>query len=301
MRLAAHLTHLGIERGFYVGCGGCPYCRASQACAWSFRLQKEFQRSCISAFFLTLTFDDDNLIFDLDGNPTFEKSFHQKFIKLLRQRALRMSKSDLRKSGLTRKQVRSFPIRYYLISEYGTKWLRPHYHVILFNLPSVFASSEYLSKVWGHGNVDVGQVTPDSIAYVTVYRIGVPRGDDYTAKYGTRMRPYSCMSKGLGSSYISTVRKLMLSGSLPDTVPLNGKLVALPSYYLRKVALPVVARANRLIDASNRSEQRLIAALSDRYYAHGGSDDRPLFRYHESFLNGAERLLNAKERSHSHF
>ncbi|AXH73829.1 MAG: putative replication initiation protein [Microviridae sp.] len=212
-----------------------------------------------------------------------------------------MSPSDLRKSGLTRKQVRSFPLRYYLISEYGTKWLRPHFHVILYNLPSVFASSEYLSSVWSHGSVDVGNVTPDSIAYVTAYRIGVPRGDDYHAKYGTRMRPYSCMSKGLGSSYISTVRKMLLSGSLPDTVALNGKLVALPSYYLRKVSLPVVARANRLIDASNRAEQRLISSLSDRYHAHGGSDDRPLYRHHESFLYGAQRLLNAKELSHSHF
>lgn len=132
-----------------VPCGKCNFCLQTKRADWTFRLQQELKISS-SAFFLTLTYDNDNIPFSSAGVPELRKRDCQLFMKRLRKEN---SKS----------------LRYYTVGEYGTVTSRPHYHSILFNLDLQMVSQ--LPKIWSLGHVHVGDVKTASIHYVTKYVI----------------------------------------------------------------------------------------------------------------------------------
>lgn len=103
-----------------------------------------------SADFLTLTYADEKLTWG-ESEPTLVKSDFQLFMKKLRKEA---GKSKL---------------RYYAVGEYGTVLGRPHYHVILFNMPQ--GLHKKLNAIWAKGFVYPGRVETASIHYVTGYVI----------------------------------------------------------------------------------------------------------------------------------
>lgn len=91
---------------------------------------------------------------------------------------------DLRDWQLFRKRLREMvgPFRFFCAGEYGGATLRPHYHAILFGLDfeddrvllkrtqgRPLWTSPLLEKEWGKGHVSIGEVTPESIGYVTKY------------------------------------------------------------------------------------------------------------------------------------
>lgn len=94
-----------------VPCGKCAACRARKANEWIIRLNVEFKNS-VSAYFVTLTYDDFNIPYTNNGYETLKKTDLQEFINLLRQYC---------------------PFRYFSIGEYGDKGQRPHYHLLVFN------------------------------------------------------------------------------------------------------------------------------------------------------------------------
>ena len=137
-----------------VPCGKCAACLQNRRGEWTNRLKIELEDS-ISAFFITLTYNEEHVTFcDV---PSLVKSDLQKFIKRLR------------------KSIEPYKIRYYAVGEYGTITNRPHYHIILFNLP--VDKIDNLRKAWTDkqgeeiGHIDVGAVTGASIHYVTKYHI----------------------------------------------------------------------------------------------------------------------------------
>lgn len=100
--------------------------------------------------FVTLTYNEQCMPVFSNGIPTLWKQDVQAFLKRLRK------KTDKK-------------LRYYLTGEYGSKTLRPHYHMILFNFP--LDQVEDITDAWGLGNVHLGDVTPASIHYTTKYVI----------------------------------------------------------------------------------------------------------------------------------
>lgn len=138
-----------------VPCGKCNCCLSTKRDEWTFRLVQENKRSD-SAFFLTLTYDDDKLPIGPNLLPVLRKQDVVLFTKRLRS-----------------VQERRFPgsksIRYYTVGEYGTQTLRPHYHSIMFNMRSELLSE--LPRIWDGGHVHHGQVSQRSIHYVTKYVI----------------------------------------------------------------------------------------------------------------------------------
>ena len=138
-----------------VPCGKCAACLQNRRGEWTTRLKIELE-DATSAFFLTLTYNEDHLAFG-DGGPSLVKSDLQKFFKRLR------------------KSIEPHKIRYYAVGEYGTDTARPHYHIILFNLP--IDKIDNVRKAWADkegqeiGHIDVGTVTGGSIHYVTKYHI----------------------------------------------------------------------------------------------------------------------------------
>ena len=93
-------------------------------------------------------------------------------------------------------KVKTKPIRYYAVGEYGSKTRRPHYHILLFNYAN-FDDISPLSKQWKStttgnplGFTDIGTVTGSSINYVTKYM-----HKDFARKTDKRTPPFSLMSK----------------------------------------------------------------------------------------------------------
>lgn len=140
-----------------IPCGKCPGCKLEQSRQWAVRCLHE-KRLHTESCFVTLTYDDAHLP---PGN-TLVKADLQNFLKRLRHDT---------GPGL----------RFFACGEYGSKTLRPHYHLLLLN--SDFADkkliksgsaynlygSARLSKLWPFGHHALGDVTFESAAYVARY------------------------------------------------------------------------------------------------------------------------------------
>jgi len=159
-----------------VPCGKCAGCLQSRRDDWTNRLMHEMDVSS-SAHFITLTYADENLKYG-ETHPTLVKSDLQNFLKRLRKR------------------IHPNKIRYYAVGEYGTRTLRPHYHIIMYNLPRDMVEAIQLS--WQNGFVQIGTVNRGSIHYVTKYHVNKnihPEGSEPS---------FAVMSRkpGIGLNYV---------------------------------------------------------------------------------------------------
>lgn len=199
MRCAAPILAKGSTRHnpVWVPCSRCGYCISTRQKAWSFRLTEEMQQSGYPTLFCTLTYRNESLPYTLDDHPLIRKHFGdlpdevtlltrdvQLFNKLVRQN--NSFHCDLQ-------------YRYYAAGEYGTKFGRPHYHLIMFNVhPKTMLK---LQKFWKHGNIDLQECrsTEKVSNYVAGYIIGAQAHSHRINK-----RPFSIMSKRpyLGYTYV---------------------------------------------------------------------------------------------------
>lgn len=179
----------------FVPCGNCEACIVNNANEWRTRLSIENDCSETS-YFVTLTYDDDKIPIgcfpdsfgDTHVVPYVCKRDVQLFIKRLRKR---FPESNL---------------RYYLVSEYGPTTYRPHYHMLLFNLPRYSSDNTYqdvkitkiLQQTWANGFITVDSVTFGRISYVTKYLSCVTDLPEYLPK------PFRLMSRnpGIGATYL---------------------------------------------------------------------------------------------------
>ncbi len=144
-----------IATHMYVPCGKCEACLVNRRSQWTFRLKQEM-RDCQSAYFITLTYDEENIPLKKKNGlvlPYVCKRDVQNFLKRLR------------------KSIYPFKIRYYVVSEYGPKYFRPHYHMILFDFPNELKNKlhDYLENAWNNGFIRVDPVNDARIHYVTGY------------------------------------------------------------------------------------------------------------------------------------
>jgi len=242
-----------------VACGKCPSCKIRRVNSWVFRLQEEDKVSS-SAYFITLTYDTYHVPITNSGFMTLSKRDFQLFMKRLRK----LSDNKL---------------RYYAVGEYGTINWRPHYHVILFNLegvkrlPDGSYKSDFIEQAWRKvsdlddfsspiGQVHIGMVTSDSIAYTCKYidkpaRVPVHGRDD-------RVPEFSLMSKGLGKSFITPAIEKFFKSDLSRcyVIKEGGYKIALPKYFRDKlltetergIAISLIAEAVAAADRRERAE-----------------------------------------------
>lgn len=163
----------------YVDCGQCYGCRFKQSVEKANRCTLEI--ACHdSSYFLTLTYDDKHLPIGKYGIPTLKRKDLQKFIKDLRRQL------DYR--GLDDKDN---PVKILQAGEYGDKFHRPHYHLIVCGLVipdlvlfstnfegDVYYTSEWLSRIWKKGYVLVGEANWNSAAYVSRYVVKKHKGKE---------------------------------------------------------------------------------------------------------------------------
>ena len=220
------VTGLYIE----VPCGGCMACRLNYARMWSIRIMNECSKHKDNIF-LTLTYDEDNL----PENHSISKREIQLFMKKLRKSL-------------------GFKVRYFASGEYGDKYSRPHYHMILFGLAKdsdVFYDMRYnprqhgylgRCKCWPYGFVFVGDVTTDSANYVAKYTVKKIKGKHAKEHYEhLGVEPeFALMSRrpGIGADYLDDN---FLTLSKNGYVRLKGIKYALPRYYSDKIDNPDLA------------------------------------------------------------
>ena len=153
-----------------------------------------------TAYFVTLTYDDNEIplgkFSDSVGHtyiaPYVSKTDVQKFFKRLR------------------KKYEGSEIRYFLVSEYGPTTFRPHYHLILYNLPRFSQDTllqdakitKDLQKIWSLGFITLDKVTYGRISYVTKYMSCTTDLPEYLPP------PFRLMSKGLGKSYLDKTDRI---------------------------------------------------------------------------------------------
>lgn len=175
-----------------VPCGKCAACLSRRRSQWSMRLFNEVRNSD-TCYFITLTYNDEHLNYKFindDGEiidvPVVCKRDVQLFLKRLR------------------KKIEPFKIRYFLVSEYGPKTFRPHYHMLLFNFPHLLKNKldEYLLDAWNLGFIRVDPVTDARVNYVTSYCL-----DSSTLPAYLDKNFMLCSRRpGLGASYLDDDR-----------------------------------------------------------------------------------------------
>lgn len=199
----------GEMKRLLVPCGRCYACLSRKRQDWALRLNYELRRSS-SAKFITLTYDDQFLPVDDQGRPCFDKSHIQKFFKSLRHYSVNK-------------------LKYYLVSEYGGQFGRPHYHLILYNFDDSELLESCLTQYWPYGFHQVGTVTPESINYVSGYFL------TKSENLNPENPPFTMSSKGLGSSYIEDLKDWHNSGDNRFFSPVAGYRQSLPRYYKERI------------------------------------------------------------------
>lgn len=163
---------------------------------WAFRMMQELKASN-TGHFITLTYapehipyvwEDDNAI-----GYTLDKHDLWKFHKAIRNSQKRLLK----------KEAKNWKQRYFSVGEYGDGG-RPHYHSIMYNTHPETIDKLMEGKIWNKGIIDIGDVTPASVAYVAKYII-----DSEWKKGDPRQRPFNVMSRrpGIGHNYLEGNRK----------------------------------------------------------------------------------------------
>lgn len=191
-----------------IPCGNCIGCRMDYSRMWMSRLVKEASQYQNNAF-LTLTYNNENLPTKdvvnketgelITGHPLVKKHV-QLFIKNLR----REYEYHFNHQG----------IRFYACGEYGGRTARPHYHLAIFNADmtawgdiklqgnningDALWSSEKIEKIWGRGFCIIGDLTPQSAAYIARYMLKKQKGP---------AKKWYYESKGIISEYTSMSNK----------------------------------------------------------------------------------------------
>lgn len=125
---------------------------------------------------------------------------------------------------------RDAKFRFYGIGEYGERFGRPHYHIILFSDTDV--NMIYSANlIWRYGFTDVGTVTDSSIHYVTKWHINPKlREGESTEVHGLTRQ-----SKGIGRALLCQLDEYNI---MPNYF-LDGHRFPVSRYYRKKLGFVV--------------------------------------------------------------
>lgn len=138
-------------------------------------------------------------------------------------------------------------ICYYLVSEYGGRTYRPHWHGILFFNSDALTSSicELVSKSWSYGRTDCSLSRGSAAGYVASYINSFVDLPDFFNRH-KEIKPRSYHSKGLSvnklfreSADISEIQTVASSCFDGFSIPINGEYVAVkPSRSYERAVFP---------------------------------------------------------------
>lgn len=261
-----------------VRCGRCPGCRYKKVVDWQVRIM-EAEKSASSAYFITLTYNSENVPITPTGRLTLSRDDPKLFMKRLRKRE--------GKTG----------IRYFMCGEYGTQRSRPHYHFLIFDCDLKNIEAAWNNPKTGEplGNIHCGTVTNHSIQYCLKYmmksgKVGKAKSDDRVPEFRTA-------SKLLGQEYISEAVKNYHQQNLLDGAVYRlkgGAILPLPKFYRTRLYDPVQLdeiNANSCIRFLAKEREAIQEIGQDEY-------DRRRLEYQDHTLQNMEKH-HLKSRSNS--
>ena len=142
--------------------------------------------------FVTLTYSDEFLPVNLNGDMILIKRHLQNYLKRLRR------------------LYRHGTVRYFGVGEYGDLFDRPHYHICLFGLGRT--DEPKIESAWHHkgesiGKVDFLPIVPETAQYAAGYTIKkLTKSDDYRL-FG-RSAEFALSSKGQGGIGAPEIRRV---------------------------------------------------------------------------------------------
>lgn len=170
-------------------CSRCIGCRIDKTRDWAIRCVNEaslYEYNC----FVTLTYSDDYI----DNKGSLVKADLQKFMKRLRERFVGLKGLEKNNGQICGCQDDK-RIRFFACGEYGERFRRPHYHVLLFNFDfldkykwsnrngkTLYRSNE-LERLWTYGYSAIGDVNFDTCAYCARYIFKKVNGKDAYLHY----------------------------------------------------------------------------------------------------------------------
>ena len=239
-----------------VACGKCDGCLADKAREWCVRVVNEGQMYSDNVV-INLSYDDEHL----PKGGTLLKSDYQKFLKLLRKR------------------VYPDKVRYFLCGEYGDKFGRCHWHIIVFGLSMwdyrVFSGhildnkGHYVVKCscWDKGRVVVDYLSRKSASYVSRYttkKIGKHTKDWYLQQ--GLLPEFIAMSckPGIGFSWMEKYKNDVLTHNF---VLVDGVKYKVPRYYFNKLGIKDTIGYEMMKDKEHQDyiEKCINTPLQDRF------------------------------------
>ena len=219
----------------FVPCRKCNFCLRRRQMDWALRLAMELKRSK-SAWFITWTYDDKHVpLTESKKFMTLDKAHLFTHLKSLKRAQSRLLTRLVKRKKMKKEDKAKWRIRYYAVGEYGSKYGRPHYHAIVFNLHNLTRQKLNHFELWQKGLMYFGDVNEKSICYVTKYLIDKP---DYLGN--GQAAPFSTMSRdpGLGNNYIKERKKWHRGKTLEEFTTYaihNGYRHSIPRYYKDKL------------------------------------------------------------------
>lgn len=205
-------------------CGHCAGCYNTRGQDWIFRVTQEL-KSHENSVFVTLTYNDDNL----PDNGELVQIHVSNFLKRLRDRLGY-------NSGFC----------YFGCGEYGDRYGRPHYHIILYSVD--ISKEDIISECWRKGFVSVKSACAAHGGYICSYLLKcavdtvrvpvVTSAGRNSVRYVKRMldgriAPFLFYSKGIGKNWLKT--KDAETAEREGYVVMNGYKQPIPVYYQRKM------------------------------------------------------------------
>lgn len=204
-------------------CGRCIGCRIDRARDWATRVYCESLYSKDN-WFVTLTYDEEHF----PGYNLYLDHVRQ-FIKDLRNWFSYRGHSG---------------IRYFGCAEYGDASARPHFHLILFNVPladikpsgarrgNLYFSSDVITELWGKGNCIIGAVTLQSSRYVAKYCLKKRGTADYDELGINAPCIFASNRPGIGYDYLYDHAQEIFENGF---IEIDGKPVPVPKYFLKQL------------------------------------------------------------------
>ena len=225
-------------------CNRCIACRLNYANYWSTRIVCESHFWKYSSF-VTLTYNDDNLIIGEKGFATLSKEHCQNFFKELRGKGVK--------------------VRYFLGGEYGDihNTHRPHYHICMFSDNEAITDNTFLQGIWRKGFLSVGSLTRDSANYVAKYCVKKLGGKEaYRYEQMGIIPEFALMSRrpGIGLQYIEKFKETVKRNGF---VVVNGKKQPIPRYFGTRI-FTEEEKNQRFIDNQVRQFDKLYKVIKDK-------------------------------------
>lgn len=288
-----------VQDGMAYGCGQCMPCRKNKHRIWSSRIMLEsyqYKDNCVA----NLTYDDEHMPRLDDGRGILVRAELTAFLKRLRA------------------DVAPHRFRFFGCGEYGDKSMRPHFHVVLFDMPNcVYGKSRYLDypypknccpfcdrirDKWGKGGIQLMELNMSTSQYVAQYVTKkMLHVDDPRLKGLPPEFPAMSLKPGIGAGmmhdYASTLLQFGLHLSrvdVPSTIAHNnGREMPIGRYLQQKLRVLVGRDKKAPQEVKDRIKQEL-SGLREKAFENSQSFAKEISKA------GAQKRLNQENRAKIH-